>query len=221
MTPKARMRRVAGNERQVAKMFLLIDNYDSFTYNLLHYLGELGTEVEVLRNDAVSTEEALARGAEGIVISPGPCDPDRAGICLDLIEKAKGRLPILGVCLGHQCIGQAFGGRVVLAPKPMHGKISEITHTGTGVLAGIPSPFKATRYHSLTIEREGLPDCLEITATSDDGVIQGLSHKELPIHGVQFHPESIASEHGHRLIQNFLDIARNKPEGKPGNKRVA
>jgi len=221
VTPKARMRRVAGNERQVAKMFLLIDNYDSFTYNLLHYLGELGTEVEVLRNDAVSTEEALARGAEGIVISPGPCDPDRAGICLDLIEKAKGRLPILGVCLGHQCIGQAFGGRVVLAPKPMHGKISEITHTGTGVLAGIPSPFKATRYHSLTIEREGLPDCLEITATSDDGVIQGLSHKELPIHGVQFHPESIASEHGHRLIQNFLDIARNKPEGKPGNKRVA
>ena len=195
-------------------MLLLIDNYDSFTYNLVHYLGELGAAVEIYRNDALSAEQALALKPRGIVLSPGPCDPDRAGICLELIEKAKGSLPILGVCLGHQCIGQVFGGQVVLAPKPMHGKISEITHTGTGVLAGIPSPFKATRYHSLTIERETLPDCLETTATSDDGVIQGLAHKELPIHGVQFHPESIASEHGHRLIQNFLDIARNKPSGK-------
>jgi anthranilate synthase component 2 len=199
-------------------MFLLLDNYDSFTYNLRHYLGELGAEVEVRRNDAISADEALALGAEGIVISPGPRDPDRAGICLEVIEKAaKGntaRLPILGVCLGHQCIGQVFGGRVVLAPKPMHGKVSEITHTGEGVLTGLPSPFKATRYHSLTLERESLPDCLEITAESDDGVIQGLRHRDLPIHGVQFHPESIASEHGHQVIQNFLDIARNKPGGK-------
>jgi anthranilate synthase component 2 len=198
-------------------MFLLLDNYDSFTYNLRHYLGELGAEVEVRRNDAISTEDILALGAEGIVISPGPCDPDRAGICLDVIEKAKDKLPILGVCLGHQCIGQVFGGRIVLAPKPMHGKISEITHTGNGLLDGIPSPFKATRYHSLTIDPDSLPDCLEVTATSDDGVIQGIAHKDLPIHGVQFHPESIASEHGHRLIQNFLEIAR----GKPGDKEAA
>jgi len=202
-------------------MFLLLDNYDSFTYNLRHYLGELGAEVEVRRNDAVTADEALALGAEGIVISPGPCDPDRAGICLEVIEKAPAGLPILGVCLGHQCIGQSFGGRVVLAPKPMHGKISEITHTGTGVLAGIPSPFKATRYHSLTVERESLPDCLEITAESADGVIQGLAHKTLPIHGVQFHPESISSEHGHKLIQNFLDIARVKPGGRSGDKEAA
>jgi len=198
-------------------MFLLLDNYDSFTYNLRHYLGELGAEVEVRRNDAISTEDILALGAEGIVISPGPCDPDRAGICLDVIEKAKDKLPILGVCLGHQCIGQVFGGRIVLAPKPMHGKISEITHTGNGLLDGIPSPFKATRYHSLTIDPDSLPDCLEVTATSDDGVIQGIAHKDLPIHGVQFHPESIASEHGHRLIHNFLEIAR----GKPGDKEAA
>ena len=191
-------------------MFLLLDNYDSFTYNLLHYIGELGAEVEVVRNDAVTADEALTMGAEGIVISPGPCDPDRAGICLEVVEKAAGKLPILGVCLGHQCIGQVFGGKIILAPKPMHGKISEITHTGEGVLAGIESPFKATRYHSLTVDPDSLPDCLKITAESDDGVIQGLSHKEFPIHGVQFHPESIASEHGHQLIQNFLDIARAK-----------
>jgi len=191
-------------------MFLLLDNYDSFTYNLLHYLGELGTEVEVRRNDAISADEALDMGAEGIVISPGPCDPDKAGICLEVVKKAPATLPILGVCLGHQCIGQAFGGKVVLAPKPMHGKISEITHTGKGVLAGISSPFKATRYHSLTIERLSLPDCMEITAESDDGVIQGIAHKDQPLHGVQFHPESIASEHGHQLIQNFLDITKRK-----------
>ena len=191
-------------------MFLLLDNYDSFTYNLRHYLGELGAEVEVRRNDAVSADEALALGAEGIVISPGPCDPDRAGICLEVVEKAAGKLPVLGVCLGHQCIGQAFGAKVVRAPKPMHGKVSEITHNATGVLAAIPSPFKATRYHSLTLERDSLPDCLEITAETDDGVIQGIAHRDLPIHGVQFHPESIATEHGHQLIQNFLDIARTK-----------
>jgi len=202
-------------------MFLLLDNYDSFTYNLLHYLGELGTEVEVRRNDAISADEALAMGAEGIVISPGPCDPDKAGICLEVVKKAPATLPILGVCLGHQCIGQAFGGKIVLAPKPMHGKISEITHTGKGVLAGIPSPFKATRYHSLTIERASLPDCLEITAESDDGVIQGIAHRELPLHGVQFHPESIASEHGHQLIQNFLDIAKGNPRDNKGGEKAA
>ena len=199
-------------------MFLLLDNYDSFTYNLRHYLGELGAEVEVRRNDAVSADEALSLGTEGIVISPGPCDPDRAGICLEVMEKAAGRLPVLGVCLGHQCIGQAFGAKVVLAPKPMHGKISEITHNATGVLGAIPSPFKATRYHSLTLEPGSLPDCLEITAESDDGVIQGIAHRDLPLHGVQFHPESIASEHGHQLIQNFLDIARGKTGGKSGGK---
>ena len=199
-------------------MFLLLDNYDSFTYNLRHYLGELGAEVEVRRNDAVSADEALSLGTEGIVISPGPCDPDRAGICLEMVEKSAGRLPVLGVCLGHQCIGQAFGAKVVRAPKPMHGKISEITHNATGVLAAIPSPFKATRYHSLTLEPGSLPDCLEITAESDDGVIQGIAHCDLPFHGVQFHPESIASEHGHQLIQNFLDIARGKTGGKSGGK---
>ena len=188
-------------------MFLLIDNYDSFTYNLRHYLGELGAEVEVRRNDALGAEEALALNPQGIVISPGPCDPDRAGICLELTAKAAGRLPILGVCLGHQCIGQVFGGRVVRAPAPMHGKVSEIRHRADGVFAGIPSPFTATRYHSLTVARDGLPDCLEVTAESADGVIQGLAHRDLPVHGVQFHPESIASEHGHRLLGNFLEMA--------------
>ena len=202
-------------------MFLLLDNYDSFTYNLRHYLGELGAEVEVRRNDAVSADEALSLGAEGIVISPGPCDPDRAGICLEVVEKAAGRRPVLGVCLGHQCIGQAFGAKVVRAPKPMHGKISEITHNATGVLAAIPSPFKATRYHSLTLEPGSLPDCLEITAESDDSVIQGIAHRDLPLHGVQFHPESIASEHGHQLIQNFLDIAGGKTGGKSGGRKAA
>jgi anthranilate synthase component 2 len=189
------------------EMFLLIDNYDSFTYNLRHYLGELGAEVEVRRNDALTPAEALAMAPQGIVISPGPCDPDRAGICLDLLSAAAGILPVLGVCLGHQCIGQAFGGRVVRAPKPMHGKVSPIEHRGGGLFAGIPSPLRATRYHSLTVARQGLPECLEVTADSEDGVIQGLSHRELPIHGVQFHPESIASEHGHKLLQNFLDLA--------------
>jgi len=202
-------------------MFLLLDNYDSFTYNLRHYLGELGAEVEVRRNDAVSADEALSLGAEGIIISPGPCDPDRAGICLEVVEKAAGRRPVLGVCLGHQCIGQAFGAKVVRAPKPMHGKISEINHNATGVLAAIPSPFKATRYHSLTLEPGSLPDCLEITAESDDGVIQGIAHRDLPFHGVQFHPESIASEHGHQLIQNFLDIAGGKTGGKSGGRKAA
>lgn len=187
-------------------MLLLIDNYDSFTYNLYHYLGMLGVEVQVRRNDALSAADAMTLGPDAIVISPGPCDPDRAGICLELIAAAAGRVPILGVCLGHQSIGQAFGGRVARAPVPMHGKLSRISHTGSGIFAGLPSPFTATRYHSLMVAREGLPACLKITAESEDGVIQGLAHRTLPIHGVQFHPESIATEHGHRLLGSFLAL---------------
>jgi anthranilate synthase component 2 len=189
-------------------MLLLIDNYDSFTYNLVHYLGELGAEAEVHRNDTLTVEQALAMRPQAIVISPGPCDPDKAGICLDLIRAAADRrLPLLGVCLGHQAIGQAFGGRVVRASELMHGKLSAIHHNGKGVFRGLPSPLQATRYHSLTVERESFPSCLEITAWTDDGTIMGLQHDELPIHGVQFHPESIASEHGHDILRNFLDIA--------------
>jgi len=188
-------------------MFLLIDNYDSFTYNLFHFLGELGAEIEVRRNDAIAVDEALALHPQGIVISPGPCDPDRAGICLALIAAAADKLPILGVCLGHQAIGQAFGGRVVRAPVPMHGKLTAVSHSGESVFAGLPSPFAATRYHSLTIERETFPEALEITAETEDGIVMGLCHRELPIHGVQFHPESIASEHGHALLRNFLHLA--------------
>ncbi|MSO53676.1 MAG: aminodeoxychorismate/anthranilate synthase component II [Rhodospirillales bacterium] len=191
-------------------MFLLIDNYDSFTYNLLHYLGELGAEVEVKRNDALTADQAMALSPQGIVLSPGPCDPDRAGICLELIRKATGKLPIFGVCLGHQAIGQAFGGTIVRAPQPMHGKLSDIRHRGTDIFTSVPSPFAATRYHSLTIARESFPKSLTITAESPDGVIQGLAHESLPIFGVQFHPESIASEHGHLLLKNFLDIASGK-----------
>ena len=189
-------------------MYLLIDNYDSFTYNLVHYLGELGADVVVKRNDAVRADEALMLGARGLVISPGPCDPDKAGICLELIKKAAGRLPILGVCLGHQAIGQAFGGKVVRAPAPMHGKVSVMTHNGDGIFAGIPSPFRATRYHSLIVERETLPACFEVTSETEDGVIMGLAHRNLPVYGVQFHPESIASEHGHRLLKNFLGLSQ-------------
>jgi anthranilate synthase component 2 len=189
-------------------MFLLIDNYDSFVYNLYHYLGELGARVEVVRNDAITVEAALDRQPQGIVISPGPCDPDRAGICLDLIGKAAGRVPMLGVCLGHQAIGQAFGGRVGRGPVPMHGKVSAIRHRGTGVFAELPSPLEATRYHSLIVDRDGFPEeTLEITAETDDGIIMGLEHRELPIHGVQFHPESIASQHGHAILRNFLRTA--------------
>lgn len=191
-------------------MLLLIDNYDSFTYNLFHYLGMLGASVEVRRNDSLSVDDALAMNPEAIVISPGPCDPDRAGICLDLIAEAAGRIPILGVCLGHQSIGQAFGGKVVRAPAPMHGKVSRITHTGSGIFADLPSPFTATRYHSLMVARDDLPSCLAVTAESEDGVIQGLAHRTLPIYGVQFHPESIATEHGHRLLANFLALARGE-----------
>ena len=191
-------------------MFLLIDNYDSFTYNLHHFLGELGAEVEVRRNDALSVDEALALQPEGIVISPGPCDPDRAGICLDLVRAAAEReVPLLGVCLGHQTIGQAFGGRVVRAPQPMHGKLSRMRHDDHGVFAGLANPFEATRYHSLLVAREDLPDVLAVTAETEDGLIMGLEHKAHPVWGVQFHPESIASEGGHKLLGNFLRMATN------------
>jgi anthranilate synthase component 2 len=186
-------------------MILLIDNYDSFTYNLLHYLAELGADVKVVRNDAMTPEEILNdKKIKGIVISPGPCTPNEAGICLDLITKAAGKLPIFGVCLGHEAIGQAFGGEIVRV-EPMHGKVSEITHTGKGVFAKIPTNFKATRYHSLVVSRDGLPDCLEVTAQSADGLIMALQHKKYEIHGVQFHPESIASEFGHEMLGNFLN----------------
>ncbi|SFP26661.1 anthranilate synthase component II [Tranquillimonas alkanivorans] len=187
-------------------MLLLIDNYDSFTYNLVHYLGELGADVVVRRNDAMDVQAAMAMNPAAILLSPGPCDPDRAGICLALTEAAaETRTPLLGVCLGHQTIGQVFGGRVVRANDIVHGKLGTVRHTGKDVFAGLPSPFAATRYHSLVVERDSLPECLEVTADLEDGTIMGLSHKTLPIHGVQFHPESIASEHGHKLLQNFLD----------------
>jgi anthranilate synthase component 2 len=189
-------------------MFLLIDNYDSFTYNLVHYLGEEGAEVVVKRNDALTADAAMALKPQGIVLSPGPCDPDKAGICLELIGKAAAaRLPLFGVCLGHQAIGQAFGGKVVRAPEPMHGKVSSIQHCAKGVFAGVPTPFEATRYHSLIVEKASLPAALEATAETADGLIMGLQHKELPIYGVQFHPESIASEHGHDILRNFLQLA--------------
>jgi anthranilate synthase component 2 len=192
-------------------VILLIDNYDSFTYNLFHFLGELGAKVRVERNDALSADEALALRPEGIVLSPGPCTPNEAGICLDVIRKANGQVPILGVCLGHQSIGQVYGGRIVRAPEPMHGKLSRMHHTGKSVFRGINNDFMATRYHSLTIAPESMPDALEVTATSEDGVIQGVMHKTHPVHGVQFHPESIASENGHALLANFLEIARDFP----------
>ena len=186
-------------------MLLLIDNYDSFTYNLVHYLGELGAEVEIRRNDVLSVAEAMAMRPAGILLSPGPCDPDQAGICLPLtLAAAREGTPLLGVCLGHQTIGQAFGGKVVRCHEIVHGKMGRMHHCGRGVFAGLPSPFEATRYHSLVVERAGLPDWLEITAELEDGTIMGLQHRDLPIHGVQFHPESIASEHGHALLRNFL-----------------
>ena len=190
-------------------MLLLIDNYDSFTYNLVHYLGELGADVVVHRNDSLDVQAAMALRPEAIVLSPGPCDPAQAGICLALTAAAaETRTPLLGVCLGHQTIGQAFGGKVVRCHEIVHGKMGEMHHAGKGVFAGLPSPFKATRYHSLVVERESLPDCLEITAWLKDGTIMGLRHRSKPIEGVQFHPESIASEHGHKLLQTFLTLAQ-------------
>ncbi|HUB97647.1 MAG TPA: aminodeoxychorismate/anthranilate synthase component II [Stellaceae bacterium] len=187
-------------------MFLLIDNYDSFTYNLWHYLGELGAEVMVRRNDALTVADALALKPQGIVISPGPGVPEAAGICVDLVRRAGG-VPILGVCLGLQAIGHAFGGKVVRAPAPMHGKISAIHHDGTGVFAGLADPFRATRYHSLVVDRASVPAALAVTAWTEDGLVMGVAHRERPVHGVQFHPESIASESGHALLKNFLTLA--------------
>jgi anthranilate synthase component 2 len=189
-------------------MILLIDNYDSFTFNLVHYLGELGAEVAVHRNDKVTVGEVLGLKPDAIVLSPGPCTPNEAGICLELIGRAAPSVPILGVCLGHQAIGQAFGGSVVRAPAPVHGKLSEIHHRGEGVFRGIDGAFKATRYHSLVVSRDRLPDTLGVTAETDDRLVMGLAHRTLPVHGVQFHPESIASEHGRLLLKNFLDLAK-------------
>jgi anthranilate synthase component II len=190
-------------------MLLLIDNYDSFTYNLVHYLGELGADVRVVRNDAMSVQEAIALKPELIVLSPGPCDPSAAGICVPLTKAAAGSdVPLLGVCLGHQTIGEAFGGVVIRCHEIVHGKMGQIYHDGKGMFRGLPSPFLATRYHSLVVEKATLPDCLEVTAWLEDGTIMGLRHREKLIEGVQFHPESIASEHGHQLLKNFLDSAR-------------
>ncbi|NIY73365.1 aminodeoxychorismate/anthranilate synthase component II [Marivivens donghaensis] len=192
-------------------MLLLIDNYDSFTYNLVHYLGELGADVRVWRNDALNVQEAMAMKPEAILLSPGPATPDDAGICLALTAAAaETKTPLMGVCLGHQTIGQAFGGKVVRCHEIVHGKMGTMHHENKGVFAGLPSPFAATRYHSLVVERASLPDCLEVTAQLEDGTIMGLQHKELPIQGVQFHPESIASEHGHQMLENFLTIAKMK-----------
>ncbi|MDX2219410.1 MAG: aminodeoxychorismate/anthranilate synthase component II [Burkholderiales bacterium] len=185
-------------------MILMIDNYDSFTYNLVQYLGELGANIRVVRNDEITLDEIAGLAPEKIVISPGPCTPNEAGVSVPLIERFAGRIPILGVCLGHQAIGQSFGGKVIHAKTLMHGKTSAVTHTGAGVFAGLPSPFRATRYHSLAVERETLPDCLEVTAWTDDGEIMGMRHKTLAVEGVQFHPESIETEHGHAMLKNFL-----------------
>ncbi len=188
---------------------LVIDNYDSFTYNLVHFLGELGADITVKRNDKITLEEIAAMVPEAIVLSPGPCTPNEAGICLAVIDRFKGEIPMLGVCLGHQAMGQALGGDVIRAPSLFHGKTSKINHNGKGIFRGLNAGFEATRYHSLIVKADTLPDTLEVTATTDDGLIMGMQHKTLPIHGVQFHPESIASENGHALLQNFLNIARD------------
>ncbi len=213
MTPLNRgLKTLSGQEN----MIVLIDNYDSFTFNLFHYLGGLGADVVVHRNDKISTAAVIAAEPDAIVLSPGPCTPNEAGICLDLIATAAPTIPVLGVCLGHQAIGQAFGGKVVRA-APAHGKVFEIKHSGTGVFRGINGPFRATRYHSLVVERAGMPRELTVTAETGDGLVMGLAHNSLPVHGVQFHPESIASDHGHLMLKNFLDLAAawNKQRGRP------
>ena len=199
-------------------MLVVIDNYDSFTFNLVHYLGELGAAVEVHRNDRVTSADVIAADPDAIVLSPGPCTPKEAGICLDLIAAASAKIPILGVCLGHQAIGAAFGGKIVRAPQPVHGKLSQVRHAGTGIFRTINAPFYATRYHSLVVERESMPRDLHLTAETEDGLVMGLAHNRLPVHGVQFHPESIASEHGHLLLKNFLEIAQawNRAAGRRG-----
>jgi anthranilate synthase component 2 len=188
-------------------MIVLIDNYDSFTFNLVHYLGDLGAEVQVYRNDRITSAAVMAAEPDAIVLSPGPCTPKEAGICLELVAAASATIPMLGVCLGHQAIGDAFGGKVVRAPVPVHGKLSEIRHRGTGIFHGINGSFHATRYHSLVVDRASLPADLVVTADTEDGLIMGLAHRRLPVHGVQFHPESIASEHGHLMLRNFLELA--------------
>ena len=204
-------------------MIVLIDNYDSFTFNLFHYLGGLGADVVVHRNDKIAVKDVLAADPDAIVLSPGPCTPDDAGICLDLIEQAADTIPIFGVCLGHQAIGQAFGGEVVRAPVPVHGKLSEVKHRGAGVFRGINAPFQATRYHSLVVDRKTMPKELSVTAETGDHLVMGLAHRKLPVHGVQFHPESIASEHGHLILKNFLDIAAdwNAAQGRRAAKAPA
>ena len=202
-------------------MILLIDNYDSFTFNLVHFLGDVGAECAVWRNDALSVEQAMATNPEAIVLSPGPCTPNEAGICLPLIGAAAAAgVPLLGVCLGHQAIGQAYGGKVIRAPVPLHGQLSTIRHQGLGLFAGVPERFQVTRYHSLIVERSSLPDCLEVTAETSDGLIMGLQHKTHPVHGVQFHPESIASEHGHDLLANFLKVAGISPKRRNAKEKA-
>jgi anthranilate synthase/aminodeoxychorismate synthase-like glutamine amidotransferase len=191
-------------------MIVLIDNYDSFTFNLVHFLGDLGAVCEVRRNDKISVAEVLAMRPEGIVLSPGPCTPNEAGICLELVSAAAGQIPLLGVCLGHQAIGQAFGGKVIRAPEPVHGKTSLVHHCGTDIFEGLPDPFTATRYHSLIIDAATLPACLDVTAWTEQKIIMGFRHKTLPVFGVQFHPESIATTHGHEILDNFLNITRGK-----------
>ena len=201
-----------GSKADALRRLLLLDNYDSFTFNLFHALGHLGVEVDVVRNDALSVDDVMAQGPDAVVISPGPCDPDRAGISLRLIECAAGSIPVLGVCLGHQAIGQVFGGRVVRASKPMHGRVSLISHDSTGVFAGLPDPFPATRYHSLVVERSSVPESLRVNAWTEDGMVMGLCHRELPVHGVQFHPESIETGMGGALLNNFLAmVPRRQP----------
>ncbi|KQZ01012.1 anthranilate synthase [Pseudolabrys sp. Root1462] len=204
-------------------MIILIDNYDSFTFNLVHYLGGLGADVIVHRNDKISSDAVMAMEPEAIVLSPGPCTPNEAGICLDLIAKASATIPMLGVCLGHQAMGQAFGGKVIRAPQMMHGKLSEIRHDATGVFRGINGSFQATRYHSLIVDRTTLPAGLRVNADTADGIIMGMAHEKLPLHGVQFHPESIASEHGHLMLDNFLAIAAewNKKQGRATSSAAA
>jgi anthranilate synthase component II len=204
-------------------MIVLIDNYDSFAFNLVHYLGGLGAQVVVHRNDKLAAADVVAADPDAIVLSPGPCTPDDAGICLDLIDQAAASIPILGVCLGHQAIGQAFGGEVVRAPTPVHGKLSEIAHRASGIFRGINGAFRATRYHSLVVDRDSMPGELEVTAETDDRLVMGLAHRRLPVHGVQFHPESIASEHGHLILRNFLDIAAtwNAAQGRRPPTRTA
>lgn len=202
-------------------MFLVIDNYDSFTYNLVHYIGELGAAMKVVRNDKITVEQIVAMDPEGIVLSPGPCTPNEAGVCLETVRRLGAVMPIFGVCLGHQAIGQAYGGHVIRAPHLMHGKTSVIRHDGRGVFRGLNSDFTGTRYHSLIVERQTMPDALVAVAGSDDGLIMGLMHREYPVHGVQFHPESIASENGHRIIGNFLQIARDFNETHRGRKQAA